>query len=345
MFNVLIDTCVWLDLAQDPKQTPLLLVVENMVKEKSISLIVPRVVHDEFHRNRERVAKSSARSLASHFQQVKEAVKKGTSDPRRQRALLAQLDNLNHKIPLIGGAAESVLERIAKLFQEAAILGTSDVAKLRAADRALTRRAPCHRENKNSMADAIVVEMYFEAAKKGKPGERFAFVTHNKSDFSLLDGDQRVPHPDLSAGFSKIKSLYCVNLAELLRRIEPSTVAELIWEQTWKQEPRSLSELLEAHEVLWRQVWYNRHKSREWMIEQGKIKIVTRHVWEQGRRDNQYQIVDDIWRGALRAAKRVERELGKGDIGPWTDFEWGMINGKLSAVRWALGDEWDMLDT
>jgi hypothetical protein len=43
--------------------------------------------------------------------------------------------------------------------------------------------------------------------------------------------------------------------------------------------------------------------------------------------------------------KRVERELGQENIGPWSDFEWGMINGKLSALRWVLGDEWDMLDT
>lgn len=345
MFNVLIDTCVWLDLAQDPKQTPLLLVVENMVRDKSLSLIVPRLVQDEFQKNRKRVAMASARSLTSHFQQVKEAVDKGTTDPRRKRKLLAELDDLNHKIPLIGGAAEGVLERISVLLQKVRIVETSDAVKLRAADRALHRKAPCHREGKNSIADAIVIETYLDALKASKAGERFAFVTHNKNDFSFQNGNQKLPHPDLGQGFSKIKSMYFINLAELLRRIDPSTVTELIWEQMWQQEPRGLSEILAAHEILWRQVWYNRHNNREWMVERGKIEVVSRDVWEKGERNNQSHIIDEVWKGALRAAKRTECDLGKDNIGPWTDFEWGMINGKLSAIRWVLGDEWDMLDT
>ena len=43
---------------------------------------------------------------------------------------------------------------------------------------------------------------------------------------------------------------------------------------------------------------------------------------------------------------RVEAKYtGAGMLGPYTDFELGMLNGKLSALRWVLGSEWDFLDT
>jgi hypothetical protein len=51
----------------------------------------------------------------------------------------------------------------------------------------------------------------------------------------------------------------------------------------------------------------------------------------------------EIWEAALRAAQKIEGRYGPENLGPWDDFEWGMINGKLSALGWALGDEWDML--
>ena len=43
---------------------------------------------------------------------------------------------------------------------------------------------------------------------------------------------------------------------------------------------------------------------------------------------------------------RVETKYTEpGQLGPYTDFELGMLNGKLSALRWVLGSEWDFLDT
>jgi hypothetical protein len=345
VFNILIDTCVWLDMAQDPKQTPLLLILENMAREKMLRLLVPRVVLDEFRRNRAKVAQAGTRSLKSHIAQVKEAINRVDANPRRKKTLLAHLDDLNHRAPIVGGATETALARMEKLFSNAEITEASDAMKLKAADRALHKRAPCHHDNKNSLADALILEMYFEAARTGGPGERFAFVSHNRSDFSLPHGNQKLPHPEIAAGFSRIKSLYFINLAECLRRIDPSMVSELVWEQTWDMEPRSLQELLKAEELLFHQVWFNRHMNLRWSIEQGKMKVVDHATWDELGSNNSKYIIDKVWIGAKRAAAQTLRKYGKDNFGPWNDFEWGMINGKLSAIRWMLGDEWDMLDT
>jgi hypothetical protein len=346
MFNILIDTSVWLDLAEDAKQTPLLDLVERLLADAQMRLLVPRIVVEEFHKNRDRVAKSSAKSLSTHFNHVKSAIRKVDGDKRQKDRVLDYLSNLDHRIPILGGAAEGALTRIAAILSLSTIIDASDAVKLRAADRALYRKAPCHHENKNSMADALLIETYFECVRtSGGKGQRFAFVTHNKHDFSIVSGNQKLPHADLAASFSKIKSMYFINLAECLRRIDPTRVTYAMWEQESDQEPRSLSEMLDAMERLTTQVWYNRHRYLAWQVENGKHKIVSREEWDKKKLNGQTNTIEEIWKGALKAAKKAERELGKSNFGPWSDFEWGMINGKLSALRWALGDDWDQLDT
>jgi len=91
VFDVLIDTCVWLDLAKDTRQAPVIGVVEEMIKRKLVSLIVPRLVLDEFRRNRARIVAESTKSLSSHFRLVKDAIGKIGGDKRRTRVVLAHL--------------------------------------------------------------------------------------------------------------------------------------------------------------------------------------------------------------------------------------------------------------
>lgn len=111
------------------------------------------------------------------------------------------------------------------------------------------------------------------------------------------------------------------------------------------EEPRALSEIVAAMDELTEQVWYNRHKNREWEIKQGVLKVVSHDDWVKAGSDNQTHMVDSVWDGAQMAAADTLKRLGKAKCGPHDDFEWGMINGKLSAIRWMLGDDWDMLDT
>mgnify|MGYP006875304508 FL=1 len=93
-------------------------------------------------------------------------------------------------------------------------------------------------------------------------------------------------------------------------------------------EPRSIEEIVEATEEFLDKIWFDRHLSLRYRIETGVETVDS-----------------EIWKGALQSAQRVIEKYGEENLGPYSDFEWGMLNGKLSALRWVLGDEWDMLDT
>ena len=48
---------------------------------------------------------------------------------------------------------------------------------------------------------------------------------------------------------------------------------------------------------------------------------------------------------ATKAAKEIEEKYGEENVGPYTDFEWGELCGKLSTLRWLMGNEWGNLDS
>lgn len=342
MFKILIDTCVWLDLAKDYQQQAILSALENLIQQEEIELILPRTVVEEFERNKARLIEESGRSLSSTFKRVKEAVDK-FADPRQKTKMLSQLNEIDHRIPTLGDTATGTIKRIEKLFVQTPVLEISDAVKLRAAQRAIDNRAPFHRQ-RNSINDALLIEMYAEAVAKPSPRIRFVFITHNTKDFSHPNANTKLPHPDLAAYFSRTKSLYFTTLGEALRRVQPEHFADLMIEHQWIEEPRRLTEILNAIDELTTKVWYNRHQIYRQKIQQGKIKVVEKETFpvkDHLRRP----IQRDVWEGALKSAAKVERKYGLENLGPWDDFEWGMLNGKLSALRWTLGDDWDMLDT
>lgn len=49
---------------------------------------------------------------------------------------------------------------------------------------------------------------------------------------------------------------------------------------------------------------------------------------------NQTYTVEDLERCKKNRAARLNANSGQATTGPYSHFEWGMINGKLSALRW-----------
>ena len=68
--KLLVDTCVWLDLAKDYRQEPVIRALEDLIRARDIELIVPQIVLNEFERNKVRVIEETRRSLRSHFRVV-----------------------------------------------------------------------------------------------------------------------------------------------------------------------------------------------------------------------------------------------------------------------------------
>ncbi|RNJ51401.1 PIN domain-containing protein [Methylocystis hirsuta] len=343
VLRLIVDTCVWLDLAKDYRDQPVIGALEDLIKAHEIELIVPQIVLEEFEHNKARVIEETQRSLQSHFRLVREAVNRFGEDAHKAETLKA-LNEVDHKIVIKGEAVNDSIERIEKLLKSVPALATTDVIKQRVTERALANRAPYHRA-KNSVGDALLIEAYAELVSSNTDKHiEYAFATHNTKDFSELNGDRRKPHSDLINLFDSPKSTYWVSMVDVIKGLAPELLADHDSEFNFSQQSRRLSEILEAEHLLFRQVWYNRHWNLRASIENGTHHVVAAKDYSR----NPYrpdQTLDTVWAKALAAAKRTEEEVGLKNLGPWDDFEWGMLNGKLSALRWVLGDDWDMLDT
>lgn len=342
--TLLLDTCVWLDLAGSEANEPLLAAVETLCRQGAIELAVPRIIQDEFARNKDRIVKESGRSLAGTLKRARVALWK-YGDPRKRRKAADVLNDIEHRLTGSLDVTAEAVARIEKMFTRSVLKGDDDAALRAASERALKKRAPFH-TGKNSFADAVIIELYGQMVANTKG--RCVFVTHNVKDFSLASGDQRRPHADIAPFFSRIKSRYFIKVVDALRALRPNEFREAMYEHEFMIEPRSASEIGDAIEEMTDRVWYDRHMVMRHAVEMGKCKVISKKEFgPQHYRASAHGklIVDDILAGALKAARRVETKYGKDNLGPYSKFEWGMINGKLSALRWAMGDDWDMLDT
>lgn len=328
MLRLLIDTSVWLDLAKRRNGQRWIVPLRVLRGQGQLELLVPEVVVDEFERNRPRAEAAVSTSVLDRFRQLRQDLHEYGGDER-----LEWLEEMSHRVPMVSSGTLQNFSEISDLLRSSTRVEPTSAEIEGALSRGLNKTAPFHL-NKNSAGDALIIEMY--AAAIGDPAhvnDIHCFVTSNHLDFSAPNGDRREPHPDLVALFPDERSGYFYGVegldAALVNGLGQAFIDEAVETELIREEPRTLAEILEAENEFFDKIWYVR-------------KLILREKVELGEAEPLLPDMDERMSNAMRA---IEERYGVDNVGPWDDWGWGFVHGKLSALRWVLGSEWDFLDT
>lgn len=224
-----------------------------------LDLLVPALVIGEFGRNRPRSESAVTTSVLDRLRQLRRELREYAGD-QLEHIWLAE--TAQH-IPLVNATAPQNFREINELLQAGTILELAEAEYVRAVQRGLEKRAP-FTSDKNSVADALLVEIYASQISEAASPDVYAFVTSNYRDFSVPNGDRRQPHPDLAELFDGTRSRYAYQVEGLHEVLLEHFGDEYLEEQAEvefllsEEEPRTLAEIIEAEQEFFDKVWYVR---------------------------------------------------------------------------------------
>ena len=328
VLRLLIDTSVWLNIAKRRDGQQIIVPLRVLLHQKKLEILVPTLILDEFERNRPRAEAATSKSIRERFRLLRQDLQDyGDDEAQRWIAEMA------YQIPYVSGRSLQNFSEISDLLRAGTQLLPGDAEYSAVVKRGLEKKAPLHLD-KNSVADALLVEQYATALGAGSEKDQYVFATANYADFSAPKGDRRQPHDDIASLFTDPNSHYVYDVDGLVEVLGEELGSDYLDEADDVEfiqntsETRSLTDVLAAEHEFFDRIWYGRSVIRE---ELHPEKLA--------------EVSDSIKEGMMAARKRIEDTYGLESLPPVDDWEWGFLHGKLSALRWVLGEEWDFLDT
>lgn len=328
VLRLLIDTSVWLNIAKRRDGQQIIVPLRVLLFQKKLELLVPSLILDEFDRNRPRAEAATSSSVRERFRLLRQDLQDYGDDGAQE-----WIAEMTHQIPHVSARSLQNFSEISDLLRAGTQLQPSATEYAAVVRRGLDKKAPLHLD-KNSVADALLIEQYIAVLRLAAPQDHYVFATANYSDFSVPKGDRRLPHSDIVDVFSAENSHYAYDVDGLISilgqqlgsdYLDEAEEVEFIQNAT---ETRSYADILSAEREYFDKVWYGR-------------SIIHDDAGEQANPN----LSDSLKANILAARRRIEEKYGGENLPPVDDWEWGYMHGKLAALRWTLGEEWDFLDT
>lgn len=217
---LIIDTCVWINLAGQPNLFPLIESLKDILDLPNFTLVLPESVKVEFDRHRDEQFGIYKKRFKSHIQNMKEIIK----------LLPEETNNINNIQELANKVLQNNLKHIQTninlidiIFEQAQTEALSETILAEAARRALHKNEPFFTGNSKSsdIGDCLLWITVVNLLEKGVVW----FCTENKSDFSN-PGRHDTPHNTLDIeAFAKNKNgsfNYFIELEKLIEKILPA---------------------------------------------------------------------------------------------------------------------------
>jgi hypothetical protein len=196
VLRLLIDTSAWLDMATRREGQKWIVPLRVLKSRGKLELLVPALIIEEFDRNRPRSESAVTTSVLDRLRLLRRELREYAGG-KHEHIWLAE--TAQH-IPLVNATAPRNFREIDELLRDGTILEPADPEYARAVQRGLDKRAP-FTSGKNSVADALLIEIYASQISGAGSSDVYAFITYNHRDFSVPNGDRRQPHPDLAGLF------------------------------------------------------------------------------------------------------------------------------------------------
>lgn len=186
---LIIDTCVWLDLAENPPLRALLQELQTALRAKVRQLVLPGPVRLEYNRNRARLSESWVKSLQGHINHLN-GLKKILGPAKDEIARIQKAGNA-----AIAEAKKSVplnLVDIESIFKAARIWEAEEAHFKDACERNLNFKPPAHVPQRSSVGDCLIWAAVLDLLNEGEVW----FCSANSRDFSKPERNDHA-HPDL----------------------------------------------------------------------------------------------------------------------------------------------------
>lgn len=230
MKYLLIDTCVWIDLAKSSEMNNVSEKLQDIIAREDVQLLVPEIVISETKNKIRSAVDEHIKDLQIKIKSAKETNTRLITDYNISIPNISDHSNkIATSVEMFCKSFPDTINKILSTLENNMSLKHTDEDKILALDTAIHRKAPQHR-GKNNIADSLIIISFSQFIKSKQFNNNLDeahFITHNIKDFSQVNGDNNKIHPELEEIFPiNGNTHYHTNIADFINKILPLSIPE-----------------------------------------------------------------------------------------------------------------------